>query len=90
MRVCIGERFAWMEGVLLLATVALKWRFKLVPGHPVETSALITLRAKHGMKMVAEERLAVPDYHESFNRTPTASALRRHHSNPAKSNATIK
>ena len=57
-RVCIGERFAWMEGVLLLSTVAQRWRFKLVPGHPVETAALITLRAKHGMKMVAEERPA--------------------------------
>jgi cytochrome P450 len=56
-RVCIGERFAWMEGVLLLATVAQKWRFKLVPGHPVATSALITLRVKHGMRMVAEQRL---------------------------------
>ncbi|MGA3188477.1 MAG: cytochrome P450 [Bryobacteraceae bacterium] len=56
-RVCIGERFAWMEGVLLLATVAQRWRFKLVPGHPVATSALITLRAKHGMRMVAERRL---------------------------------
>lgn len=56
-RICIGERFAWMEGVLLLATVAQKWRFKLVPGHPVQTAALITLRAKHGMKMVAEERV---------------------------------
>lgn len=55
-RVCIGERFAWMEGVLLLATVAQKWRFKLVPSHPVATAALITLRAKHGMKMVAEQR----------------------------------
>jgi cytochrome P450 len=55
-RVCIGERFAWMEGVLLLATVAQRWRFKLVPGHPVATAALITLRAKHGMKMVAEQR----------------------------------
>lgn len=56
MRVCIGERFAWMEGVLLLATVAQRWRFKLVPGHPVATAALITLRAKHGMKMAAERR----------------------------------
>jgi cytochrome P450 len=57
-RVCVGERFAWMEGVLLLAAVAQRWRFKLVPGHPVETAALITLRAKHGMKMVAEQRVA--------------------------------
>jgi len=60
MRVCIGERFAWMEGVLLLATVAQAWRFKLVPGHPVATAALITLRAKHGMKMVAERRNSNP------------------------------
>lgn len=55
-RVCIGERFAWMEGVLLLAAVAQRWRFKLVPGHPVATAALITLRAKHGMRMIAERR----------------------------------
>jgi cytochrome P450 len=55
-RVCIGERFAWMEGILLLAAVAQKWRFKLVPGHPVQTAALITLRVKHGMKMIAEQR----------------------------------
>jgi cytochrome P450 len=59
-RVCIGERFAWMEGVLLLAAIAQKWRFKLVPGHPVATAALITLRAKHGMKMVAERRDDLP------------------------------
>jgi len=58
-RVCIGERFAWMEGVLLLSVVAQRWRFKLVPGHPVATEALITLRAKHGMKMVAGKRSPV-------------------------------
>ncbi|WP_410969369.1 cytochrome P450, partial [Salmonella sp. SAL04284] len=42
-RVCIGERFAWMEGVLLLATLAQRWKLRLVEGHPVETRALITL-----------------------------------------------
>jgi cytochrome P450 len=57
-RVCIGERFAWMEGVLLLATIGQKWRLRLVPGHPVETRALITLRARHGMQMTVEERMA--------------------------------
>ena len=69
MRVCIGERFAWMEGVLLLATVAQRWRFKLVPGHPVATAALITLRAKHGMKMVAERRDANPPATSSSSST---------------------
>ncbi|MBZ5605558.1 MAG: cytochrome P450 [Acidobacteriia bacterium] len=55
-RVCIGERFAWMEGVLLLATLAQRWRLRLVPGHPVEKRALITLRPKHGMQCVVESR----------------------------------
>ena len=73
MRVCIGERFAWMEGVLLLATVAQRWRFKLVPGHPVATAALITLRAKHGMKMVAERRDANPPATSSSSSSSTQS-----------------
>ncbi len=55
-RVCIGEHFAWLEGVLLLATLGQKWRFRLVPGHPVAHRALITLRTRHGMKMIAEAR----------------------------------
>ena len=25
-RVCIGEQFAWMEGILLLATIAQQWQ----------------------------------------------------------------
>jgi cytochrome P450 len=55
-RVCIGEHFAWLEGVLLLATIGQKWRFRLAPGHPVAHRALITLRTRHGMKMIAEAR----------------------------------
>ncbi len=50
-RQCIGESFAWMEGVLLLTTLAQKWKLKLVPGHRVEPEPLITLRPKYGMKM---------------------------------------
>ena len=55
-RVCIGEQFAWMEGVLLIAALAQKWRMRLVPGHPVEVQPLITLRPKHGMRMTLETR----------------------------------
>jgi cytochrome P450 len=53
-RSCIGEPFAWMEGVLLLATIGQRWKLRLLPGHPVETRALMTLRPRHGMRMVAE------------------------------------
>ncbi len=55
-RVCIGERFAWMEGVLVLAAIAQKWKFRLVPGHPVVPLPVITLRTKHGIRMSAEQR----------------------------------
>lgn len=55
-RRCIGEGFAWMEGVLLLATLAQNWRLRLAPGHPVRTHPMITLRSKHGMLMTMERR----------------------------------
>lgn len=55
-RVCIGEPFAWMEGVLLLATIARRWRFRRVHAHPVALRPLITLRPRYGMRMVPERR----------------------------------
>src|ERR1700750_641089 len=55
-RVCIGERFAWMEGILVLATIGRHWHLRLEPGHTVETHARITLRTKNGMHMIAEAR----------------------------------
>ena len=55
-RRCIGESFAWMEGILVLATLARKWKARLVPGHRVELKPLITLRPKHGMRMTLERR----------------------------------
>jgi len=55
-RQCIGESFACMEGVLLLATLAQKWKLRLVPGHRVEPEPLITLRPRYGMRMQLEAR----------------------------------
>jgi cytochrome P450 len=55
-RQCIGESFAWMEGMLLLATLGQKWKLALVPGHRVEPEPLITLRPKYGMRMLVEAR----------------------------------
>jgi cytochrome P450 len=50
-RQCIGEQFAWMEAVLVLATVAQAWRLELVPGQRVTPQPLITLRARHGVRV---------------------------------------
>jgi len=55
-RRCIGEGFAWMEGILLIATLAQQWRLRLVPNHPVALKPVITLRPKHGMKMTLTKR----------------------------------
>jgi len=56
-RQCIGESFAWMEGVLMLATLGQRWKLRLVPNHRVEPEPLITLRPKFGMRMQIEARL---------------------------------
>ena len=55
-RSCIGEPFAWMQGILVLATIAQSWRMKLVPDHPVELLPLINLRPKYGMMMTLHRR----------------------------------
>jgi cytochrome P450 len=55
-RQCIGESFAWMELILLVATIAQQWRMRLVPGHPVVPQPVVTLRTKHGMRMTVVKR----------------------------------
>src|SRR5205085_3952565 len=55
-RQCIGEGFAWMEGVLLLATIAQDWRLQLAPDQTVAPRPMITLRAKNGIRMRLEKR----------------------------------
>jgi cytochrome P450 len=48
-RICIGEGFAWTEGVLLLATLAQRWRVRVLD-HDVEPLPRITLRPKGGIR----------------------------------------
>lgn len=55
-RVCIGERFAWMEGVLILAALGRKWRFRRADDRPVELAPLLTLRPKGGLRLRAQAR----------------------------------
>src|SRR3984885_4812936 len=55
-RLCIGAAFAMAEATLLLATIAQRFRLRLLPGHRVEPQGLITLRPRHGMKMLLTPR----------------------------------
>ena len=51
-RGCIGEPFAWLEAILLISTICKQWKMTLEPGHKVALKPLITLRPKHGMRML--------------------------------------
>jgi len=55
-RQCIGNTFALMEATLILATIARKFRLRLVANHPVAPLASITLRPRHGVRVTLESR----------------------------------
>jgi cytochrome P450 len=55
-RQCIGNAFALMEASLVLATIAQKYRLRLVPNHPVVPLASITLRPRYGVRVMLESR----------------------------------
>ena len=55
-RQCIGNYFAMMEIVLLLATIGQRFKFSLEPGHKVEVLPVLSLRPKNGIQVRALER----------------------------------
>jgi cytochrome P450 len=55
-RRCIGQGFAMLEAAIVIATLAQRFRFRLVPGHPVIPEPLITLRPRHGIRMTLHSR----------------------------------
>ncbi len=56
-RSCAGEAFAWLEGTILLAEIARRWRLAPAPGSPPPVPlASITLRPRDGMWMQARPR----------------------------------
>lgn len=55
-RRCIGQGFALLETALVIAALAQKFQFRLVPGHPVVPEPLVTLRPKYGIRMQIQSR----------------------------------
>lgn len=53
-RACIGNHFAMLEMTLVVATIAQRLRFDLVPGMPVVPEAVVTLKPKHGLWMTVQ------------------------------------
>jgi cytochrome P450 len=55
-RQCIGIGFAMMEAILLLATVAQRFRLSLVPGQRITPTPYVTLRPEPGIQMLLARR----------------------------------
>lgn len=55
-RICIGNNFAMMEGVLALATMAQRYELRFIDDNPVIPRPTITLRPEHPMHMRIERR----------------------------------
>jgi cytochrome P450 len=55
-RQCIGNTFATMEAILILAAIAQRFRLTLVPGQRVTPMPYITLRPEPGISMHLESR----------------------------------
>jgi cytochrome P450 len=55
-RICIGNQFAMLEAILILATVAQRYRLALAPGFRLELLPSVTLRPRNGVAMLVHER----------------------------------
>lgn len=55
-RACIGNTFAMMEIVLVMATIGQKYRLRLVKGHEIGIMPAMSLRPRNDIKVVIEER----------------------------------
>ena len=55
-RICIGEQFAWMEGILILATIAQQWKLRYLGTSPPVIEPRITLRPAGSLNMQIEKR----------------------------------
>jgi len=57
-RICVGEHFAWMEGTLVLAMMASRWRFRYEQPNAPVPEPLVTLRPKGGLPVRLVSRTA--------------------------------
>lgn len=55
-RVCIGQMLAMNEATLILATLAQRFRLRMVPGHRVAIQHRITIRPRGGLPMLISRR----------------------------------
>ena len=69
---CIGNHFAIMEAVLLLATIARRFRLEIKPGQTLELLPSVTLRPKYPIRMRLNRQA------RRGTEVPQTSAVREH------------
>jgi len=55
-RSCIGEAFAWTEGILVLAAIAQRWKLNVLPGQKIGLLPMVTLRPDRPVRVRLEEQ----------------------------------
>ena len=55
-RTCIGAGMAMLETQLVLAQIVQRFRVHVVPNHPIETLAKVTLKPRYGMPVTLSRR----------------------------------
>jgi cytochrome P450 len=59
-RVCIGNHFAMMELALVGAVLVQQVELTVVPGFALELDPVVTLRPKHGVRVLVRRRVPAP------------------------------
>ncbi|MGP0064230.1 MAG: cytochrome P450 [Isosphaeraceae bacterium] len=73
-RICIGNHFAMMEAVLILATIVRRYRLVVEPGQTLELLPSITLRPKHSLGMRLHGRAVGGTRRRSLDETPAEAS----------------
>ena len=55
-RACVGNQFAMVEALLIVATIAQRYRIEIVPGQDIRPEPLITLRPAPGIRALVARR----------------------------------
>jgi cytochrome P450 len=55
-RICIGNSFAMIEAVLLLATIGRRFRLERVPGQTLRIVPSVTIRPRDGINLIVRDR----------------------------------
>jgi cytochrome P450 len=57
-RICIGEPFAWMEGVLVIATIAARFALEATDATPIRTQTLVSIQPRSPIRLRLRRRAA--------------------------------